>query len=137
MGVYICRTVLEGLKSTEKVLKIKQGDFSCFKINQILLEAINISHPKNKKGGKLSLFHSYCDHSSLGSLAKGSHNRVVFIVCGLEQMLVCKHSDASKSKSLLKTVYPRLRCAFLGTLEHYIKAVGHLSTVFQKFSSSG
>lgn len=28
---------------------------------------------------------------NLGNLPKGSHNQVVFIVCGQEQALVCKH----------------------------------------------
>lgn len=101
--------------------------FACFKIKQILLEAANISHPKNKNKGIWSLFHSYCDHFNLSDLPKGSHNWVVFIVCGLEQMPVYKHSDASNSNSLLRNVYPHLRCASLGTLECCIKATGHLT----------
>lgn len=80
-----------------------------------------------------------CDHFNLGNLPKGSHNWVAFIVCGLEQMLVCKHSDASNSNSLLRNVYPHLRCASLGTVECYIKATGHLTKPhsFRNFPARG
>lgn len=129
-GVYICRTVFEESRHAKKVLKKSWDYLSWFKIKQILLEANNILRPKNKIRGKWSLFNFYCDHFNLGSLPKGSHNWVVFIVYGLEQILVCKHSDAYNSNSLLRNVYPYLRCVSLETLECCTKAVGPLIRTF-------
>lgn len=48
-------------------------------------------HTLKMNTGKWNLLYFYWDHFNLGSLPEGSRKQVVFIVCGLEQILVCQY----------------------------------------------